>query len=29
LQLQLNVKDAGGHDFSEEVYWTINGIPPQ
>ncbi len=29
LHLRLNVKDAKGIPFNEEVYWTINAVPKQ
>ncbi len=29
LHLQLNLKDADGVAFVEEIYWTINAVPKQ
>ncbi|MGB7326005.1 MAG: DUF6797 domain-containing protein [Rubripirellula sp.] len=29
LHLQLNVVDASGEPFNEDIYWTIHGIPNQ
>ncbi len=27
LRLRVALKDQAGHDFSEEIYWTINAVP--
>ncbi|TWT48000.1 Cytochrome c [Rubripirellula amarantea] len=29
LHLRLHLKDAYGNPFDEEIYWTINAVPPQ